>query len=176
MLMLYLGLLETEEDKSRAERLYYRYRKLMKYIALQVLEQEDTAEDAVHDAMLRLMENLHCIREEGSREEKAFVVIVTKNVARDLLQKEKYRAAEDITEYLHRLHGRGSVSETAYVNELLERIYALPEILRDPLEMSAYLGLNSRQIARILNISEATVRKRIQRARNYLKQEEEVLL
>ena len=176
MLAIYLSMLETEEERSKAERIYRRYKKLMKYIALQILGQEEAAEDAVHDAMVRLMENLSCIKAEGTREEKAFVAIVTQHIAMDLLQKEKVRVAEDITGYLHRLSGQGSVLQTAYVNELLERIVALPETLREPLELSVYLGLNSRQIARVLNISEEAARKRIQRARDYLEKEEEVLL
>jgi RNA polymerase sigma-70 factor (ECF subfamily) len=49
-------------------------------------------------------------------------------------------------------------------------IAALPEDLRHPLVLSALQELNSRQIAEVLNISEAAVRGRIFRARQLLKE------
>jgi len=49
-------------------------------------------------------------------------------------------------------------------------IDALPEELRVPLVLSSDDDLNSRQIGRILGISEGTVRTRLQRARQLLRQ------
>jgi RNA polymerase sigma-70 factor (ECF subfamily) len=49
-------------------------------------------------------------------------------------------------------------------------IAALPEELRYPLVLSAMEELNSRQIADVLRISESTVRGRIFRARQMLKE------
>ncbi len=49
-------------------------------------------------------------------------------------------------------------------------IDALPEELRVPLVLSASDELNSREIGRILGVSEGTVRTRLQRARQLLRQ------
>jgi len=49
-------------------------------------------------------------------------------------------------------------------------IDALPEELRQPLALSAIDEMNSREIALILGIPEGTVRTRIMRARQMLKQ------
>ncbi|HEV2136757.1 MAG TPA: RNA polymerase sigma factor [Terracidiphilus sp.] len=49
-------------------------------------------------------------------------------------------------------------------------IDALPEELRVPLALSAFEELNSREIGRILSIPEGTVRTRLQRAREVLRQ------
>ncbi len=49
-------------------------------------------------------------------------------------------------------------------------IDALPEDLRQPLALSAIEELNSREIAEILTIPEGTVRTRLQRARQILRQ------
>ena len=49
-------------------------------------------------------------------------------------------------------------------------IDALPEDLRLPLVLSAFDELNSREIASILSIPEGTVRTRLQRARQLLRQ------
>ena len=55
----------------------------------------------------------------------------------------------------------------AIVHRLLN---ALPEDLRRPLALSALEELDSRQIAAVIGIPEGTVRTRIMRARNILKQ------
>lgn len=55
----------------------------------------------------------------------------------------------------------------AVVHTMIE---ALPEELRLPLVLSAYDELNSREIGRILGVPEGTVRTRLQRARQLLRQ------
>ena len=49
-------------------------------------------------------------------------------------------------------------------------IDALPEELRQPLALSTVQELNSREIAAILDIPEGTVRTRLMRARQLLKE------
>ena len=53
-------------------------------------------------------------------------------------------------------------------------IAGLPEDLRHPLELSALEELNSRQIGEVLGINEGTVRTRLMRARQMLKEKMEV--
>ncbi len=49
-------------------------------------------------------------------------------------------------------------------------IDALPEELRVPLVLSTFDELNSREIGRVLDVPEGTVRTRLQRARQMLRQ------
>ena len=58
-------------------------------------------------------------------------------------------------------------SQHATVHRMID---ALPEELRMPLVLSAFDELNSREIAGILGIPEGTVRTRLQRARQVLRQ------
>jgi RNA polymerase sigma-70 factor, ECF subfamily len=58
-------------------------------------------------------------------------------------------------------------NEQAVVHAMID---ALPEELRVPLALSAFEELNSREIGRILSIPEGTVRTRLQRARELLRQ------
>lgn len=60
-----------------------------------------------------------------------------------------------------------AATERALVHGLIE---ALPEELRVPLALSAFDELNSREIGRILGIPEGTVRTRLMRARQVLRQ------
>ena len=54
MLLYYLSLVDTEEEKSKLENLYYEYKALMKYIAFNILGDNGLAEDAVHEAFIKL--------------------------------------------------------------------------------------------------------------------------
>lgn len=60
-----------------------------------------------------------------------------------------------------------AANEHAVVHAMID---ALPEELRVPLALSAFEELNSREIGRILSIPEGTVRTRLQRARELLRQ------
>ena len=63
MLQFYLQLLETEEELQKFTQLYETYRKLMHWTAEGILHDEHLAEDAVHEAFLRIIQNFHQIRE-----------------------------------------------------------------------------------------------------------------
>ena len=58
-------------------------------------------------------------------------------------------------------------NQEAMVHSMID---ALPEELRLPLVLSAFNELNSREIGGILGIPEGTVRTRLQRARQMLRQ------
>ena len=60
-----------------------------------------------------------------------------------------------------------AANEHAVIHAMID---ALPEELRVPLVLSAFEELNSREIGRILSVPEGTVRTRLQRARQVLRQ------
>ena len=49
MLTLYLSLIETPQDKTLFEQVYYTYRKQMYFVAKSILEDNFLAEDAVQE-------------------------------------------------------------------------------------------------------------------------------
>lgn len=77
MLLYYLSLVDTEEEKSKLENLYYEYKALMKYIAFNILGDNGLAEDAVHEAFIKLTRHLDGIGEIKSLKTKAFIVIIS---------------------------------------------------------------------------------------------------
>lgn len=76
MLAFYLSLVDSEEDKSKVEQIYYQYRNLMFYVARDVLRDEKLAEDAVHQAFIRIINHLDGVEEIVSHKTRCFVVIV----------------------------------------------------------------------------------------------------
>ena len=55
MLILCLGVLETEEEKDKFEQLYYKYKKFVYYIAFKYMAHNNLAEDAVHNAFIKII-------------------------------------------------------------------------------------------------------------------------
>ena len=51
-MLIYLQIIETDEDKSKFEQIYETYRGLMFHTAFKVLTHEQDAEDAVHHAFV----------------------------------------------------------------------------------------------------------------------------
>lgn len=57
-MLIYLALIEVEEDKRKFERIYLSYKQTMFYVANRILKNHHTSEDAVHQAFLRIIDNL----------------------------------------------------------------------------------------------------------------------
>lgn len=61
MMIVYLQMIDTPEEKSKFEKLYYAYRGLMFHVARQVLNNDQDAEDAVSSAFIKIAENIEKI-------------------------------------------------------------------------------------------------------------------
>lgn len=168
MLCLYLSLLETQEDKDKFERLYEKYSPLLKHVALQILQDEHLAEDAVHNAFLKIIKNFYEIGDISCHKTRHFLVIVTEHVAIDMLRKDRHAPYADYEKVAPTLFRPQELLDGIAVQELVAAIKSLPEIYRTVLELHAYHGMSERQIAAVLNTSYTAVRKRLERARAML--------
>lgn len=175
MLLYYLSLVDTEEEKSKLENLYYEYKALMKYIAFNILGDNGLAEDAVHEAFIKLTRHLDGIGEIKSLKTKAFIVIIIRCVALDMLDKKKRNKIYSFDDIGNKAITEDTMIESIELKELCSLIKALPAIHRDIIELKVYYELSDKEISDILGISRQAVRKRLQRARNALKQSLEKL-
>ncbi len=171
MLLFYLSLIETEEDKSKFERLYNQYKNLMKHIATDMLNDEWSSEDAVHEAFIKLTRHIKIVDENNCHKTKAFIVIIIKNVCRDMLRKESNK--KDTIISLEDMDNVAYTNEDMFKNIELQDVYAaiesLPDTYREITELKLYYDLSDKDIADIVGINNAAVRKRIQRAKEILR-------
>lgn len=100
-MIVYLQMLETEEDRAAFEQLYLTYRSLMYRIAYGILRNQQDAEDAVHQAFLSMIKNFKNFSEIECPKTKAFCVIVVEWKSLDLLRTRK----RDIDSYDVERHG-----------------------------------------------------------------------
>ncbi len=147
-------------------------------VAYAVLLNSHDAEDAVQETFLKLYRNRGW---QHLSNERAFLARVAWRVAVDRRRPAQGTPATHLDSALDPSDplddspspspGPEQTLLQANQNALIHSmIDALPEDLRLPLVLSAFDELNSREIASILSIPEGTVRTRLQRARQLLRQ------
>jgi RNA polymerase sigma-70 factor (ECF subfamily) len=168
MLSFYLSLVETKEEKSKVEQLYYEYRSVMKERANLILHNEHLAEEAVHEAFVRIINNLHKIDDIYCHKTKAFVVVIVENVSLSIYKKEKKAEHIDFCEVEELIPYKKGDLENITATYAYSVIKEMPKIYKDVLMLKVHYDYTDKEIAKILSISHSTVRKRLQRARDIL--------
>lgn len=171
MIALYLSLIDEELQKKKFEKVYYRYRNLMYYIAFQVLNNERDSEDSVQEAFLRIAKNMDKIGNVESNETKNFVAIIVKREAIKLYDKKKKRrevlesdlsSTDDRNDhgesFLDRHKAEGSEK---IVNELMYAIEALPYKYSSIMTLKYVMGYSGKEISQITGLSETNVRQHL---------------
>ncbi len=167
MLLLYLSLIDDYDDKRKFERIYFMYRNLMYYVANNILNNHQDAEDAVQIAFIRIANNIKKINEKECHKTKLFVVIVVERVAINIYNKKKKEHHISYDEVLYNIAAdkvlEDTVSDNVLVTEVIKKISELPVKYCDVLTLKYVYGLSGKEIARIVGASHVAVRKRIER-------------
>jgi RNA polymerase sigma-70 factor, ECF subfamily len=162
------------EDTEFAELVERQWRFVFR-VAYAVLLNSHDAEDVVQETFLKLYRNRGW---RGMENERAFLARASWRVAVDFRSSSAHASVP--AEYENAAAMDDAQSPDPSAEEVLIRaddhalihslINALPEELRVPLVLSSDDELNSNQVGRILGIPEGTVRTRLQRARQMLRQ------
>lgn len=177
MLQICLQMLETGEERSEFEKLYYTYRNLMFYIANNILHDQHLAEDAVSETFIKLAERFDKILELGDingKRTKAYVAASVKNTALNILKKEKHTISdEDIQiEFSNdrELDALEQIIEAESYESVQKEFNNLPDDFKQILQLSAIYEHDLKTISTELGISKETAKKRLYRARLMLKE------
>jgi RNA polymerase sigma-70 factor (ECF subfamily) len=148
------------------ERAVREHSRLAYRVAHAVLRNAADAEDAVQETFLK------AFKARGSEVEDwaGWVARIAYRSALDIARK---RRNEDVEEFEFvdpaEPHDE-ALSREQQVRRLRRMIAGLPQELREPLVLTAIEELNSRQVAEVLGVNESTVRTRLMRARQMLKE------
>lgn len=145
-------------------------------IAYSILRNHHDAEDAVQECFLRVLK--HRKRLHDVRNPKTWIARIAWTASLDRRSnRAKVLANEDASapEVLMQAHDTNPAADEQLAQRQLhclmeEMIVTLPEDLRHPLQLSTVQELNSAEIAEILKIPEGSVRTRLMRARQRLKE------
>ena len=169
-MLIYLSLLNTEEEKNKFEQIYSQYRLTMFYVAKSILKDDFLSEDAVHDAFINIAKSLDNISDAVSIRTKGYVVIIVRNICFNILKKQKQIVEiDDFDENIsYDLCLEDEVLSKLSFDSIIEQIMELPEIYKDVLYLSYVEDLSVQEISELFNIPDETVKKRLQRGRKKL--------
>ena len=174
MLMMYLSIVETPEERSLFEQIYYTYCKQMFFVANGILDNEILAEDALQEAFLGIAKQITLFRDMPEQNRKAYMLTAAKNAAINIGKQEQrinqYRTGFNETaiySYADQALEEQIFQETNQV--LFSAIAKLPAFQRDILMLRYSNDMNCSQIAIALDKKPSTVRKELSRARKALR-------
>lgn len=171
MILLMMTDIDTPENKRKFVILYEEYKFLMQKIAMDVLHDSYLAEDAVHNAFMKLAKHMGDIGATDSLSTKRYLITITKNAAIDIYRKRNTQIHKEI--YIDEL-GEEELPmvymEVDIDNHILDVLKNLPVKYRDVFLLKYSAQLENREIAEICGIQEVTVRQRIVRGKALLEE------
>ena len=158
-------------DKEKFEELYYKYKDLMYYVSYEVLRNDSLAQDAVQQAFLKIINIFNEINLEDCNKTRNLFVIISKNISIDMYRTMKNKGEFNFVEFEPETIKDYS-SEIGYENieNVVEQaIKSLPDIFSDILYLKYIHEYSNKEISKLLNLKEGTVRQRIIRGKEKLK-------
>jgi len=167
-MLIYLAAINSDEDKTKFELIYRQYRNLMYYVANQILHNICDAEDVVHQAFLKIIEILDTISEIKSHKTRSLIVTITERKAIDLYRSKSRAAVLPLDETYIGSVAANEIEHMAESDAIAAAIAALPARYREVLLLRYDNGFSYSEIAKALDMTEAAVRKTVQRAKEAL--------
>lgn len=139
-------------------------------ISFKIVNDEEAAEDLVHDSLIKANEKSLCFP--SLNDAKYWLIRVVKNASLNYV-KRKDRERKAYEKVLYEDHkkadtGESDVLKQESINKTREALKKLPKNLQEVLVLREYGDLNYKEIGRVLGITEGNVKIRIFRAREQL--------
>lgn len=174
MLMMCLSIVETSEERSLFEQIYYTYRKQMFFVANGILNDEILAEDALQEAFLGIAKQITLFRGMPENKVKAYVLTAAKNAAINIgKQEQRIRQHHTGFDEAAIVSHQDQVLDEQIFRETYQVLFLvisrLSAFQRDILMLRYSNNMNCAQIAIALGKKPSTVRKELSRARKALR-------
>ncbi len=156
----------TKAETEKLHKLYEIYEQPMYRIAFSVLKNSSDAEDAVSDAFMRIIRKIGRIGEPYSPKTKSYIVKTIRNSAIDIYRKNRrnYDRVQPIDDSINLIPDTVSGFEDD-ISDIDGILNILNETDRKIITLRCKDELQWRDIAQCMNMTEANVRKRFERAR-----------
>lgn len=169
-MIMYMSLIDNEEDKIKFEDIYNKYKRIMFWLANQILKDERDIEEVVQDSFIKIIRNLDKIEKINSKKTKSFISIIVKNTAIDRYRKNFSNKVEvELDDNLIFPSDELEEVEIEGLNNIEIAIMKLTEVYKEVFLLKYSHELENNEIAKLLNIKESTVRVRLTRGKEKLK-------
>ena len=174
MLFFDLSMLASDDDRGKFEALYIAYKNLMYHVAYGYLKNEQQAEDAVQESFVKILERFHKFNEISCPQTKSYCVIVCRNISLNMLARDKQFNHKQVyfedmlLDVADQTQVEQEIMQKAGLEQITECVTQLPPIYRDVFGLYYGDEIPLKEIAKSLDVSLETVKKRLQRARQML--------
>lgn len=170
MLGFYLSLIDEPDDKEKFAEIFRSYGNMMFSKAMSVLHNAALAEEAVQESFLKIAKNISKISDPNCSKTAAFIVIIVRNTALDMLKTEHINDTEPLDEAIPDISSdtlSRIISNDGY-NALLNAVNGLDSIYSDVLMLKLVYGYDTASISKLMNIPVKTADSRIYRGKKLL--------
>ena len=168
MIGLFLNLIDTQTEKDKFQLLYNTYCDLLYWIALKRTNRVEDAEECVQETFLYIAKHFEKIGDVNSSKTKGYLATIVTGFSIDIYNKS--------TEFNHiDIDDNNMTQNLSYFDniETFELSCAIENVLSEEEKIYVYLkyvyGYKSTEIAEIYNVTDISVRKKIERAKAKLK-------
>ena len=175
--MIILMMVDAPEEKRKFVILYEKYCCLMLQIAMDILNDNQLAEDAVQEAFVRVAKHMENIGQPEETATKRYLITIAKHAAIDIYRKRNRLRSREI--YMDELpKGQEPLAYMAPEEEygVLDILTNMPPKYRDIFLLKYSAHLENAEIAEICGLREGTVRQRLARGKRLIENELQKLL
>lgn len=164
-MIIYLSMIEKEHQRTRFEEIYRENRQLMFWQAKKVLKDGYLAEDAVHDAFIRIAENMDTVERLNGQQVKRYVLVAAKNTAIDIFRKRSRQMENEICYEDMEMEQGNEEDPSRLEYAVREILLALPGQYRGVFLLKYSVGLTNKEIGNLLKLTVSGVKQRITRGK-----------
>ena len=167
-MLVFTQMLEAPDERLKIEEIFHTYGNLMFHVANKILNNDHDAEDAVQQAMFAIYQNLEKFSEIKCPQSRSFIVTIVERKAIDLYRAKQRNAVVPFEEEFINVPAPSVVDAAAERTDLAKAMALLPTRYRELLFLKFDNGYSEREIAVMCSMTEANVKKTIQRAKKKL--------
>ena len=169
MLSFYLSLLSDPKDSGKFRKIYMEFRYPIYNYCYEILNHVEDAEDCTADVFSEAAEHFEKIKSRSNDEIKSYLMKLAYWRALNIYKKRKKYSEYANTNYLDTTNSNEFISYEKKF-ELKDALNSMNAFDRDCFLLNKYYGLTSKEIGKFFGKDSAYIRKRIQFARQYLKE------
>ncbi len=173
-MLTFLLAFEEERIRSKLEEIYLCYHKELFILAYEILKDYQEAEDVIHNAIIKLSNNLEKISDIKCKKTRSYLIIIVRNLSYDAYNNKKRITSIPFDE-INQLPIKDEINLDEHMlkiektKEIAEKLNMVHPPYADIITLRYYNELSISEISKLLNITENNASVRINRAIKALK-------
>ncbi|MBQ7761387.1 MAG: sigma-70 family RNA polymerase sigma factor [Clostridia bacterium] len=174
MLLFYLSLIETDENRDIFGEIYEKYLDWMLKTAYHYVKSKEDAEDVVHDVFMEIIKNDCSIPINDLEKTKSYLFICIRNRAIKLNESRSKRKTTSLDQLFNIPSNEGNAEDEALKNDMylsmLNFINSMSPKYKDVLTLHIVYDKTAKEISKIICAPTKTIETRLRRGKIILKE------